>query len=62
MCTKQHLSNILSLIREKVEQYWGLVEKKRCLQKKSCNSKRNANTVVLPWNSVNYVWWSLLRK
>ena len=37
-CLKQHLSNIWSSIHEKVKQYWGWVEKKRCLyKKKACN-------------------------
>ena len=29
-CIKQHLSNIWSSIHEKVKQYWGWVEKRRC--------------------------------
>ena len=31
ICIKQHLSNIWSLIHEKVKQHWGSVEKKLCL-------------------------------
>ena len=31
ICIKQHLSNIWSLIHEKVKHHWGWVEKKRCL-------------------------------
>ena len=34
MYIKQHLNNIWSSIQEKVKQYWGWIEKKRCLQKK----------------------------
>ena len=34
ICIKQHLSNIWSLIHEKVKQNWGWIEKKRCLLKK----------------------------
>ena len=30
-CMKQHISNIWSLIHEKVQQHWDWVEKKRCL-------------------------------
>ena len=31
ICIKQHLSNIWSSVYEKVKQYWGWVQKKRCL-------------------------------
>ena len=34
ICIKQHLSNIWSLIHEKVKQHWGWVAKKRSLYKK----------------------------
>ena len=34
-CTKEHLSNIWSLINEKVKQHWGWVEK-ALLFKKTC--------------------------
>ena len=47
LCIKQHLSNIWSSIDEKVKQYWGLVEKKRCLYEKAC--------IVLP--NMSYFWW-----
>ena len=30
-CSKQHLSNIWSLIHEKSKQHWAWVEKNRCL-------------------------------
>ena len=35
ICIKQHLSNILSSIHEKVKQQWGWVEKKALLITKS---------------------------
>ena len=35
ICIKQHLSNILSSIHEKVKQHWGWVEKKALLIKKN---------------------------
>ena len=34
ICIKQHLSNIWSLIHEKVKQHWAWVAKKRSLYKK----------------------------
>ena len=39
LCNRQHLSNILASIYQKVKQHWGWVEKKRCLYK----SKREDN-------------------
>ena len=33
ICIKQHLSNILSSISEKIKQYCAWVEKKRCYKK-----------------------------
>ena len=42
ICIKQHLSNIWGSIHEKVKQYWGWVEKTRCLQKKRVSG------VILP--------------
>ena len=38
VCIKQHLGNIWSSIYEKVKQYWGWTEKKRCLYKKVSKS------------------------
>ena len=35
ICIKVHLSNIWSIIHEKVEQQWDWVEKQCCLWKKS---------------------------
>ena len=32
--TKQHVSNIWSLIHENIKQHWDWVEKKRCLWKR----------------------------
>ena len=34
VCIKQHLTNVWSLILEKVKQHWGCIEKKYSLQKK----------------------------
>ena len=39
LCIKQHWSNLWSLIHEKPQQHWGLVEKKNVAYKKVCSMK-----------------------
>ena len=45
-CIKQHLSNIWSLIHEKVKQHWLWVDKERCLQKNACHLFEYINEYV----------------
>ena len=47
ICNKQHVSNIWSLIHEKVKQHWGWIEKKSDSYKKSVYITKN-NTLVPP--------------
>ena len=45
VCIKQHLSNIWSSIHEKVNQNWGWVEKKCCLEKACISTSRKTYCV-----------------
>ena len=51
MCSKQHVSNIGSWIHEKVQQHWGLVEKKTFLIKKHVFEKCTMK-YVSHWESI----------
>ena len=55
ICIKQHLSNIWSWIYEKVQQHWGLVEKKRIAYKKDVYTKWD---LVIYFSIFPYLFWN----
>ena len=50
--TKQHLSNILSSIHEKVRQHWGWVKKKALFIKETCITL-DQNSIKIQGNFLN---------